>query len=542
MKKHQRNLIIIFIVSSLVFLFNLDTLPVNIMEARNFVTAREMVEDGNWILTTMNGEARYEKPPLPTWLTAFSGMVGGIQNVTFLRIPAAICSIVLMLYLYFLNFRITQSKEFSLMATLVATTSYLIVFMGRQGTWDIFCHTFTIISIYYLFEGLQSKDKEWKNWMLGGVFLGLSILSKGPVSLYALFLPFLIAYGIVYRYQLKSKLPQLIIYIIIALLIGGSWYGYISIMDTHAANEISDKETTAWVNRNVKPFYRYFTFFVQSGIWVVPTLIGLLYPYLKDKVFSKKAYQLFFWWTILSVILLSLIPEKKERYLLPVMIPMATTTAFFFDCIIKEKFSLVKREHYIVQFIIGLVGIVAILLPIGIYIVSDSVNWIRFILLAIGSISIGIYLFMSLRRKDYSKSFFSIIGFMTLFAFLGMPLVLNFFPKNENYTSIENLKEEIKKQNLALFTYEFYSPELWFQYGQKMKVFDLQKEKEYPNHFLVLTSEKDSLKQNLNSLYLIDSIKSFDHNNFGEKANNYTHRLSYTLYKLNKKYSEINSE
>ncbi len=534
MKEHQRNLGIIFIISSLIFLFNLNTLPVNIMEARNFVTAREMVEDGNWILTTMNGTPRYEKPPLPTWLTAFSGMVGGIQNLTFLRLPAAICSVILMIYFYFLNCSITRNKKLSLMATLIAATSYLIVFMGRQGTWDIFCHTFTIISIYYLFKGLQSEKKEWKNWLLGGIFLGFSMLSKGPVSLYALFLPFLIAYGVVYRYQIKTKLPQLITYITIALIVGGSWYAYIYIMDTYIVDRISNKETTAWIHRNVKPFYRYFTFFVQSGIWTLAALIGLLYPYLKEKVFYKKGYRLFFWWTILGVVLLSLIPEKKERYLVPIMIPMASTTAFFFYYIIKEKLNLAKWEYSLVRFLFGLIAIIAILLPIGVFIVSKNPDWVRMVLLSIGSIGIGIFLFVCLKRKDYVKSFFNVIGLVTLFAFLGMPLVLNFFPKNENYTSIQNLKEEVQKQNLELFTYKHHSPEFLFHYGKKIKVFDLEQEN-YPNRFLLITSEKDSLKKNLAPLYLVDSIKSFDHNFFGKKTNNHTHRLAYTLYELNEK-------
>jgi hypothetical protein len=38
--------------------FTIDAIPVTIMEARNFISAREMLTDDSWILTTMNGEAR----------------------------------------------------------------------------------------------------------------------------------------------------------------------------------------------------------------------------------------------------------------------------------------------------------------------------------------------------------------------------------------------------------------------------------------------------------------------------------------------------
>ena len=51
------------IVVLLMLLVHLDIPNVTIMEARNFITAREMVINDNWLLTTMNGEARYQKPP-----------------------------------------------------------------------------------------------------------------------------------------------------------------------------------------------------------------------------------------------------------------------------------------------------------------------------------------------------------------------------------------------------------------------------------------------------------------------------------------------
>jgi hypothetical protein len=42
-----------------------DVLGVDIMEARNLITAREMIETGHWFLPTLHGEPRLAKPPLP---------------------------------------------------------------------------------------------------------------------------------------------------------------------------------------------------------------------------------------------------------------------------------------------------------------------------------------------------------------------------------------------------------------------------------------------------------------------------------------------
>lgn len=57
------------------FFVNNHSLFPDIMESRNLVTAYEMAYDGNWLLPTMNGEWRLEKPPLPTWIAALVEIV-----------------------------------------------------------------------------------------------------------------------------------------------------------------------------------------------------------------------------------------------------------------------------------------------------------------------------------------------------------------------------------------------------------------------------------------------------------------------------------
>lgn len=85
LKKHPILTICFF--TAVMLLPNLHVMDVTIMEARNFISAREMVQDGHWLLTTMNGEARYQKPPMPTWITAVSGSLFGISSVYALRLP-----------------------------------------------------------------------------------------------------------------------------------------------------------------------------------------------------------------------------------------------------------------------------------------------------------------------------------------------------------------------------------------------------------------------------------------------------------------------
>ena len=64
---HLPLLLLVFCCS---FFINNGAIFADIMESRNIVTAREMVYDHNWLVPTMNGELRLEKPPLPTWIAA----------------------------------------------------------------------------------------------------------------------------------------------------------------------------------------------------------------------------------------------------------------------------------------------------------------------------------------------------------------------------------------------------------------------------------------------------------------------------------------
>jgi 4-amino-4-deoxy-L-arabinose transferase-like glycosyltransferase len=314
-----------------IFFVNLDALYVNIMEARNFTTAREMLHDGNWILTTINGEARYQKPPLPTWLTAFSGAIFGLKNIAALRLPAALMGLMLVLSSYLFTSRLTKDKNFAFIAGLILATSFYVVSASRDGNWDIFTHAFMMVCIYQLYRFFTSEEKKYRHALIAALFFGCSFMSKGPVSLYALLLPFLIAFGLVYRYRnMRGRILPLLVFIIVSLLLSGWWHWYTYTYDPETVAEITKRETSNWTGYNVRPFYHYWSFFTQSGVWTIMAFIGLLFPYLKNRVFDKKAYRFSFWWTMGSLILLSIIPEKKARYLLPVLIPLALNTAFYF--------------------------------------------------------------------------------------------------------------------------------------------------------------------------------------------------------------------
>ena len=539
--KFERNYILLLLLTcAAIFFVNLNSLPVNIMEARNFITAREMLTDGNWLLTTINGEPRYQKPPLPTWLTAFSAAIFGIKSVWALRLPAAIMTLFLVLFSYKLAKKLTSEKIYAFISALVMATSFYIVASARDGQWDIYTHGFMVVCIYLLYLFFTEEPHKYRNAMLAGLFFGCSFLSKGPVSLYALLLPFLIAFGIVYKYRnFKSRWLPLLAFLAVAAVVSGWWHWYTLTFDPAAA-EITKKETTNWISYEIKPFYYYWSFFTQSGVWTIPAFIGLLYPYLKNRVFNKKAYLFTFLWTMLSVVLLSLIPEKKSRYLLPVLIPMALNTGFYIEYLFRRFKELKdKRETIPVYFNFGLIALIGIAFPIGGYIfLKDGIagNWVWFVLLSLALLSIGIFMFRNLFRRKIASVFYLTIAFIVAVIWFGLPLS-KAITINPYYKPFSELHAFEEKENIKVYEFSGMTPELIWDYGEKMEMLNIDGKFKIPeeNRFGVLVSE-ESLQHFKETFpnFRRERVARYDMNPKGKDSRTHKTRLYRDLFVVTK--------
>lgn len=528
----------------LLFFPHLDVLYANIMEARNFNTAREMLEHNNWVLTTMNGEARYEKPPLPTWLAAISAGVFGITKLWALRLPSAIISTVLVLFSFSLSRkRLQLSAKQSFYASLILATSFYILFAGRNGTWDIFAHAFMLGGIYFLFRFFSSTDQKYGNAALAGLFIGLSFMSKGPVSHFALLLPFLIAYIWVFKLRTyKTRIAPFILLLLITLGLSSWWALAIYFGDADTAAAIADKETTAWANRNTRPFYYYWSFFTQSGIWTIPAFVSLLYPYLKTRVVNLKAYRFSLIWTLAAVVLLSCIPEKKSRYLLPVLIPLALNTSFYIEYLVRRFPALRdKRETIPVYFYFSVIIIAAMLAaPAALFLFADQLEgrlWFWYASLQTSSLFIVIILIKSLQQKRIERAFFAVVVFACAIVSFAFPLVELSYT-NEDYEQIAPKVADLLHEETPLYLFENSSPELIWDLGQRVPVLRGREGLKLPESkrfYLILEQEREAEIVELLNAYNLDLVRCYDGNITTKADRNYKTRRIGCLYLVERK-------
>lgn len=452
-QNHLIHYLFIIIVCFFAFFINNQVIPADLMESRNLATAQEMIHTDNYLMPTMNGEPRLEKPPLPTWIAAGVELLVP-ENLVVQRYMAGLSATLMVFFLYFLVSRLTKNRNIGLLSSLVLASCFNIILMGRTATWDIYCHSFMLGAIYFLVLALEEKGKQWGRFILTGLFLGLSFLSKGPVSFYALLLPFLISYIIVFRPSAKGKMLPILIMIFTCLIISTWWPVYARLSHPELAVAVADKESSSWLNHNVRPLYYYWQFPAEAGIWALFWITSLCWFHWKKKIENRHVYIFSVIWTLAAFILLSLIPEKKTRYLLPMLIPGAINIGFYiYHC---ANSIMTSKEKNIFRINILIVILILVALPVALYIMffmNGLITIPLYIITSVISVCLAIFLIISVFNKyriNVLKAFTGILLTMIMVEGLCMIPAGNMFINNDRH-SIRMLRKIDKVQNIPFF-------------------------------------------------------------------------------------------
>ncbi|MFZ5431832.1 MAG: ArnT family glycosyltransferase [Bacteroidota bacterium] len=534
----------LLLLSAGLYFFNLNLLQVTIMEARNFLVAREMLGDGNFLLTTMNGIPRYEKPPFPPWFTLPFAAISGGNELFWFRVPTSVFASLGILAMYFFLFQETGNRRFSLFGAMILSTTLYYLTIRFEGPSDTYAHVSMFGALALLFMFLrQPVPKPWLA-VVAGLLTGISFLSKGPVSMYAMLLPFLIAYFLIYRVlAFRRKLGWLIGYLLISVIAGGSWYLYVRLMDPEGILAMASKEASNWTSYNVKPFYFYWNFFIQSGVWAIPALLSMvMYQWIRRVSPWFQLYRFSLVWMLLSVLLLSLIPEKKVRYLVPVMFPLAVTTAVWIFTVVSEGFPAGKKSRRWMKYLVfGLPAIPALLFPlVAFFLEIEGISeWSIYLTGCILFVASGVMILRLIARDKLVPAFYMTLVLAVLVTTFGFRAV-NWLPVYEGYRPPENFSNE---KNLAVFALEEIQPEVVWKLGMKVPVVGEEIVREYSQPFLLLVSrdhEKDYLKM-ITRGRSVEKVDSYDLNYFRKKNNRYRARYILDVYRFDQQLPDSGS-
>src|SRR5208337_323656 len=128
-------------------LFRLGFVPLfDVDEAVFSAATKEMVQSGNLITPTYNGENRYDKPILFSWLMAASYEVFGINNFA-ARFPSALAALCLALAL-FLFVRHSHGEKRAFYAAFSFVLSIYFLIYSRAAVTDMSLTMFISISLF----------------------------------------------------------------------------------------------------------------------------------------------------------------------------------------------------------------------------------------------------------------------------------------------------------------------------------------------------------------------------------------------------------
>ena len=182
-------------------------------------SAREMIVTGDYSKVMVNYEPFWEKPPLFFWLQAVSMSIFGVNEFA-ARLPNAIIGIVTLLIIY----RIGKTEVGGSTARLWA-----LLYLGsitpnlyfHSGIIDPLFNLLIFLSFYQLFRAYKSNTLN--KWVLSGVFLGLAVLTKGPVAGVIVLLT-LIVVVIRNGFKLWYKWYEFVLFGFVSLSVASIWF------------------------------------------------------------------------------------------------------------------------------------------------------------------------------------------------------------------------------------------------------------------------------------------------------------------------------
>ncbi|RAR60801.1 4-amino-4-deoxy-L-arabinose transferase-like glycosyltransferase [Onishia taeanensis] len=149
-------------------------------ETRYLSVAWEMWDKGQFLVPHMNGETYSHKPPLLFWLMHLGWTVSDVNGV-WPKLIMPLAALLAHFHLYRLARRM-GTAEFAWRATLILGAMLLWVTYSGVVMFDVLLTACILGAIVPLISADGSVPGR-KQWLTAGMWLGLALLTKGPVAL-----------------------------------------------------------------------------------------------------------------------------------------------------------------------------------------------------------------------------------------------------------------------------------------------------------------------------------------------------------------------
>ena len=485
----------IALLAALIFIPLLGAVNLFDWDEINFAeSAREMIVSGDYLNVQINFQPFWEKPPLFIWMQVFSMKIFGINEFA-ARFPNAVCGIVTLLILFNTGRRFA-GKKFGIFWVFAYGCSLLPNLYFKSGIIDPWFNLFIFTGIYFFSEFINSVSERQKymRLILSAIFIGLAILTKGPVAL-IIYLLVVFIYYIIKKFKGFPSFGQVLIFVFALSVVGGFWF-ILQILQGRmdVVREFIVYQVRLFSTKDAGHGGFFLYHFVVLLIGVFPASI-LALPAFKRKYFDGNNQQerfrlimLILFWTVL--ILFTIVKTKIVHYSSLCYFPLTFLAANFLYKTFRSERIVRSWTNILLWICIALYSTLLILLPIiGKYheliiksaIIKDSfamgnlqaeVNWGYggYMAALIFVIFAGIIL---TNKKLIQKKYLFLLGLNLIYIVFSLIYIV---PRVERYSQHAAIQfyETVAKQDCYVETLGFKSYAQLY-YAAKMPVPDIEK-------------------------------------------------------------------
>ncbi|HMH49075.1 MAG TPA: glycosyltransferase family 39 protein [Candidatus Acidoferrum sp.] len=303
-------------------------------EARYALLARTMVETGDWLVPRIGAEVHMEKSPLFIWTIAAFSLAG--RRVTELTavLPAALSGIAGVGATLVLGRRLFGSRA-GLLSALVLATVWGYYWHARMALADIMVTCFAIGAAAAFATVVASGESRRGPMAICWACLGLGLSAKGPVGLMPL-IPF--AAFLVWEegWRALAKLRPLMGALIVAA-ISAPWV--LGFALASGESYVESVVLADYVGPRLRAWDRAGELFFAAG----PIGVGFLpwVPFLPSALRQgwwraqdaglRRRFRFLLVWVLAYVIVITLLPHKRDRYLLATYPVLAIMVGWLWD-------------------------------------------------------------------------------------------------------------------------------------------------------------------------------------------------------------------
>jgi 4-amino-4-deoxy-L-arabinose transferase-like glycosyltransferase len=403
--------------------------------------AREMVVDGQWVVTHVNGKVNTHKPPFFFWLIALLSLPFGKVTSLTARLPSALASLGTVAMVLRMGRR-SSSERTAVLAAFALATSYLFWDKARSVQIDavMCCLIWVALSA---FEAWRSGDLDGRRagllfWAAGA----LAVLAKGPVGL---LLPLGIALVTltvdreIGRWRSFAPLTGPLLFAIIC----GAWVAATYLWGP-AEYSVWGALKEHFVDRGIhgmhhaQPWWYYAKVLPPQLLpWTFLVPGGLVLAWRRRDRMDR-----FLLVTVIFIVLFfSISTEKRTLYVLPAFPAFALMTARFAGVILgwDEGPAISKRWVTVGQsFLAGLLMLLGAAAPFAASRVDEVPSWVVFslagLLLATGLAT----LWSVIKKNDFAAAVVPGVGFAAAFLFVAIAVypMANVFKSSREFAGV----------------------------------------------------------------------------------------------------------